>query len=486
MIKGRENVIAYLKDKLYLNSVTRSVVFLVGGTAIGQGIYILSTPILSRIYSPADFGVLAIYTALISILGGFTSFSYHLAILLPDSDKLALNIFALSCFLHVGWVGIIFISFYFGGNFSLILRGWGVIEPYKWLLVWGVLFTGFYTIITYLALRFKAYKTIAQTKITQKFFGASTSLFMGVLGFSPSGLLLGQIVGMAGGITSLVWDTLDSSFFSNIHKKDIIYVAKKYSNFPLYQTWGTTLNVLSSQIMPLFLSSFFSSDITGWFAMSMRVLELPASFLGQSIGQVYYQKASVAQREGHLPEVVFYAFNGLVKLGTFPILSLGFIAPELFPLLLGDKWRIAGYYALCLAPCLWAQFLASPISTTFFIVNKQRVLTFFQGFMFVMEMFSLYIGYLARGVFYPIIIYSLIKTIVYFLYLILIMNLVKNRIKEYAIVIIKEFFISVLLILPLAAVHFYMKSSLFTVGVWLCLCIFHLVLTFKKYRKVSL
>ena len=134
---------------------------------------------------------------------------------------------------------------------------------------------------------------------------------------------------MTGGITSLVRITKKNFSLSVVNKKMLAIVAKKYYNFPLYQTWGTLLNVLSIQIMPLLLASFFSSDVTGWFAMSTRVLQLPASFLGQSIGQVYFQKASVAQREERLSDVTVRTLKALVTLGTFPILSLGFIAPDL-------------------------------------------------------------------------------------------------------------------------------------------------------------
>ncbi|WP_024821473.1 oligosaccharide flippase family protein [Aminobacterium mobile] len=460
-------LIENLKNKFKSESAVKSVSLLAGGTAIGQAIYVFVTPILSRLYSPSDFGVLAIYAALLSILGAFTSLSYHLAIPLPEEDASATNLLVLSCLAHAGVVCFLSLVIYFKGDFFLAKCGWEAIKPYQWLLPLGVFFTGLYTILTYFALRFKAYQTIAQTKVTQKLFGAGTSVLMGVTGFTPSGLLWGQIIGMTGGITSLVRITKKNFSLSVVNKKMLAIVAKKYYNFPLYQTWGTLLNVLSIQIMPLLLASFFSSDVTGWFAMSMRVLQLPASFLGQSIGQVYFQKASVAQREKRLSDVTVRTLKALVTLGTFPILSLGFIAPDLFPLILGDSWKIAGYYTLFLAPYLWMQFLSSPISATFLIVNKQKYLTLFQGFMLLMGVASLYIGYLVQGTYAPIIIYGIGKFIVYFLYLVIIMKLVGKGISEYLGGIIKEFCIAMLLIIPIIVTQSYRAPAFFNIGAWI-------------------
>ena len=91
------NLIISLKNKFKSESAVKSVFLLAGGTAIGQAIYVFVTPILSRLYSPSDFGVLAIYAALLSILGTFTSLSYHLAIPLPEEDASAINLLVLSC-----------------------------------------------------------------------------------------------------------------------------------------------------------------------------------------------------------------------------------------------------------------------------------------------------------------------------------------------------------------------------------------------------
>jgi len=49
------------------NRLVKHVVVLAGGTAFAQLITMLLMPVLTRLYSPEDFNVLAVYVALVSV-----------------------------------------------------------------------------------------------------------------------------------------------------------------------------------------------------------------------------------------------------------------------------------------------------------------------------------------------------------------------------------------------------------------------------------
>ena len=73
---------------------TRNVLTLMTGTTIAQAIPIAISPILTRLYTPKDFGVLALFVAITSIFGSIANGRYELAIMLPKKDEDAINIFA--------------------------------------------------------------------------------------------------------------------------------------------------------------------------------------------------------------------------------------------------------------------------------------------------------------------------------------------------------------------------------------------------------
>ncbi|NCC31504.1 MAG: lipopolysaccharide biosynthesis protein, partial [Chloroflexia bacterium] len=61
------------------NAFARSVSILVGGTAGLQLLSILTAPIYTRLYTPSDFGVLAVFVGLLSLIIIIASLRYELA-----------------------------------------------------------------------------------------------------------------------------------------------------------------------------------------------------------------------------------------------------------------------------------------------------------------------------------------------------------------------------------------------------------------------
>jgi len=74
---------------------SRNVLTLMTGTTIAQAIPIAISPIVTRIYTPEDFGIFALFIAIITIFGSIANGRYELAIMLPKKDEDAINIFAL-------------------------------------------------------------------------------------------------------------------------------------------------------------------------------------------------------------------------------------------------------------------------------------------------------------------------------------------------------------------------------------------------------
>jgi len=85
-----------MKSKLKPKSeFSRNVLTLMTGTTIAQAIPIAISPILTRIYTPEDFGVFALFIAIVGFFSVIASARYEQAILIPKKDEDAINIFAL-------------------------------------------------------------------------------------------------------------------------------------------------------------------------------------------------------------------------------------------------------------------------------------------------------------------------------------------------------------------------------------------------------
>lgn len=377
------------------NSAVRSVSVLVSGTAIAQLLNIITMPFISRLYTPSDFGVFALFASILSILVEVSGLRYHFAIPLSRENRIAKSLVLLSFSLQLLFCSLLFLLFSFYRQTIFPFFSLQMLLPYWYLVPIGVLGIGSYLILTQWAVRSQEFPLLARTRLTQSIWGIVTKIVLGVAGVKPLGLLLGNIASQAGGITSLSTKLLKKEGFPNFRVRDIKYVAIKYKKFPLFNTWSGLLNTIGRQITPILLTSFFSTEIAGWFAMGSQLLQLPAAFIGQAVAQVFYRRASIAFYEERLAQVTMVTFKLLFILGCFPILLICTLAPEIFRVVLGEQWITAGIFSRYLGPWIVVVFAYSPISGLFSILNLQDRALLYEILFTICRISALYIGFIS-------------------------------------------------------------------------------------------
>src|SRR5450631_1051953 len=78
-----------------LSSSRRGALTIFGGTASGQALALVSAPVLSRLYSPSNFGVFTVLSSLIAIVGAVAALRFELAVPLPEKERDAQGLVAL-------------------------------------------------------------------------------------------------------------------------------------------------------------------------------------------------------------------------------------------------------------------------------------------------------------------------------------------------------------------------------------------------------
>jgi lipopolysaccharide exporter len=148
---------------------------------------------------------------------------------------------------------------------------------------------------------------------------------------------------------------------------------RRYHRFPIFDTWSALIGTLAWQLPTLLLSSFFSSTVVGYYALSMMVLQLPMNLIGSSIAQAFFPRGAKAKLDGHLSSLVENTVTRLGAIVLFPLLVLALIGKEIFTVVFGLNWAEAGVYSQILAVWIFFVFLASPISTLFSILEQQKI-----------------------------------------------------------------------------------------------------------------
>ena len=345
------------------NSLLKGVIILGSGTAISQILGIIFVPIITRLYPPAIYGTLAVFSSLLSLLIVGGSMKYELTIPIAEKDDEAEYLVILS-FLIVGTFSIILsLILAFGGNYLAGVFHFEFIEPYYWLFSLGFLGACTYKILTYWTLRSKNYTQITKTKVTQSISGSVSKIIFGVLSFGSLGLICGDIIGRIVGIGSLGKIILPR-IWKSIHHLDIQKLrslAFRYRKFPLYSMPTSIINETSLQIPTLFLSSIFGFQTVGLFALSSSILLLPISFVSTSISQVYTAESSELFRQKSDKSLALFQKTSkkLLMFGGPVILMGALISPVVFPIIFGSAWKEAGTFVLPMSIMVIGQFVVN-------------------------------------------------------------------------------------------------------------------------------
>jgi len=434
-LKLISNTKQMLHNKLKGRSFFKNVLLLVGGTVFAQIIMVAASPIISRLFSPKDIGILSIYTSILGMIAAFATLRFELAIPITDNDESAINVLALS----VGSVFIVStvvlsITLTIAEPFIVFLNA-EPLRPYFWLLSIGVLGIGLYTTALHWALRKKAYKDITRTKVNQGIAKVSVQIASGFAGFGPVGLILGEIFGQAFGIRTLSKSLLreDRKLFKSIKLDTIKAMASRYKKFPLVLSWSALLNTAGLQVPVLILSAFYGAEITGSFGFSQRIISLPLNLIGVAISQVFFSEGATLSKENpeRLLKLTVNTSKKLLLIGLSIAMILIPFGPWLFSFVFGAAWREAGVYSRVLSIMLVARFTVNPISRTLIIIEKQGI-QFFLDFLRLVLIISAFciskiLEFDALG---AVGMYSTVMTIVYLVtYIVIIRELKRNLIK---------------------------------------------------------
>ncbi len=352
-----------LISRLSEDPLLKGILILGSGTAISQLLGIIFIPIITRLYPPAIYGTLAVFSSLISILLVVSTLRYELTIPIAEKDDDAEYLVILSFFILSIITIILLIILALWGNYLAVLFHFEFLAPYYWLFCVGLFGASSYQILTFWALRSKQYVLMTRTSISQNICGSVSKIIFGFFSFGSSGLIAGEVIGSWVGIGSL-GEKILPKIWRTIHALDVHLVralAYRYRKFPTYSMPSAFVNVIALQIPTLFLSGLFGFQIVGLFALSSSMLIRPVSFIAGSISEVYTAECAdlFRQKSDKLLPLFLDTTKKLFMFGAPVVLAAAIVAPVIFPIIFGSAWKDAGMFVLPLSIFVLSQFVVS-------------------------------------------------------------------------------------------------------------------------------
>jgi O-antigen/teichoic acid export membrane protein len=270
------------------------------------------------------------------------------------------------------------------------------LDGYLWLIPLYTFSNGIFLALNYWSSRTRRYSKLSIARVISSIITTGVQLGAGLSGYANGIYLIGgNVLGILASILMIGGQTYRGDyglFKQSVKFHSMIMLIKKYKNFPLFDMWSALITSLSWQLPTFILSSFFSSKVVGYYALGMIVLQSPLSLIDGALSQVFFQRAAKARSEGTLNELVETIVVRLVQLGLFPILVLSLIGKDVFIAIFGANWAEAGIYTQILSIWIILNFISSPISTLFSVLEKQSVSLLYALIIIPLRAASLVIG----------------------------------------------------------------------------------------------
>ena len=408
---------------------------LVYGSTTSFLINVIALLIYSRLYSTEQIGIYALFVSIISIGAIIATFRLENIIVLQKTKKEAAFISYISNYIILIFSLVILV-------FALLLIGFSTLffnsSSYIWFFI-PIAIYSFANVNVFLSWnnKIKNYKLIS---IYRFIHSSLIGILIIILGYYKveQGLIIGYTIGVFVAFGFLMIRFRSESkklIINNIKFSDIINVLQSNKDI-INSSYGLGFLQTVARFLPNFiLNHFYGSSIVGIYDITIKILNIPKNIISSNIGELYYQKATVFYSKRNFKfKKISYSTSGLlflIALGCY--LPFFIFGPDLFVLILGEKWRVSGELSSIVSVWYLIYFVTSPMAYIFYIKRNLSQLFWFSFITFLIKIIILvYFATLANSI-RTIKIYIVASAILEFILLVIILFSCKlpNKIKQH-------------------------------------------------------
>ena len=410
--------------------IIRNFLKLLSATIVAQGLSFALSPLFSRLYTPEEFGLVALYMSLLSILSVLATAKYEQAIMLPREDGAAINLLGLVLLITAAVSVFCLMVVVFFNSFLARVSGNPDIGPWLYWLPLSLLLHGLFQGATFFSNRKKLFGIMASGTVVQYGFLNGVRLAAGLLRTPFNGLIAGQLAAQISGTAFMLARTQKKlrTLYHQISWNEIRQQGSIYSGYPRYNMMLNFTNNLSGSL-PVFMFTWgFSAEAAGLYAFGYTFVFRPLSLFSQSTQQVLSQKII---EDFHQGKWVYPALKKLVLrfflLGIIPFMLLALLGPWLFGVIFSEAYARAGSMLQVLTPWLFLVFLTSPLSFIPELFFRQKKAMIIDMIYLVLRFFALGAGIWHDSIWLALGLFSAVSTAVVLYNLLWYLHLARNQ-----------------------------------------------------------
>ncbi|MEP0368879.1 MAG: oligosaccharide flippase family protein [Cyclobacteriaceae bacterium] len=337
------------------------------------------TPILSRVYSPLEYGVFGVFNTITLNFSILSSLGYGdgMGVSSNDRDFYALHKLSVILTIITAIVLLPFLPFLI----KVLDRESAVQYGDVVILIWfGALFLSISNIVLKMNMHFNDFGFGSKV-------GVVSNVWMRIIaligGFYPSKMPFGLILAELGHKVAL----LSAGFIRHNNRlkkawlttsrKDMLKVAKLYIAYPKYFLPSRYLSLLVAQVPIFYIARFYSLNDLGQYTMAASLVVLPINLFGNSLSAVYLRRFR-GSGNVEIGSLTVKLFSFLLVALTIPVLLLLFLGPKLVWFFLGASWESTGILVQVMSIYLIYQTFFVAISGLFQVLKLESAFLKFQ------------------------------------------------------------------------------------------------------------
>lgn len=328
-----------MKKRFQLSSGMKNAAKISSGTVLGQIISIVSLPFITRIYGAEVMGIWAVINAIASLMNTVSDLGMTQCIMIKDEKDILRTYSAISLVVVLMCIPLSLVAAAYClliRHDSLVVTGWIVL----FALVYAVTLQFGQVSYTWLN-KNKEYSALMKNPLVNYGTMAVSTIVLGLLGFKTYGYYIGVTIGQV--LTLLHMRRYLPKKISKPSLEEVRRVIQENRIFVKYQMPTNVATQMREQIPNLLISGLFGDTVLGYFSISQKLLNIPISFIGQSLGKVFYQKLAELRSKGE--DLAFFIYRNLtraLKLAFIPMALLAAYGDAAVVMFFGAGYSIGG------------------------------------------------------------------------------------------------------------------------------------------------
>jgi O-antigen/teichoic acid export membrane protein len=348
----------------------------VGSSALVQLFPLMTAPVIARLYTPAEFGIYAVFFALSTILAGVSALALTNATLLEAEDGdaahatlLAMTVVTLFCALLM----ILMLAVPRAAQAAIL--GEAVVPYLPWIPV-SALLSGIFTCLYTWAIRVEKFHLLGRNRLVLGISTVGLQIGIGLMDPGAIGFILANLCGYGLAVVLLV-----APFVGDLRRlrpsftfRSGLAQLKKHQTLPLWTVPANLVNSVCSFLPDLVIGRLFGVAQLGQFSLASRMVNFPLAFIATSAQDIFRQQAAQEFNEhGHCRQTFnrFFILMAIVAIAL--LIPIILIVPYVFPIIFGSQWDQSGALIQAIGLLLIVRFVSSPLSYVWIIRGHQKL-----------------------------------------------------------------------------------------------------------------